>query len=288
MRSAGSRWASRPRSPRHWAGIVAAALGGSAAWWAARHAASAAVRTWQPGTGPRHRAGPLAVRTFGAGERCVVLLHGLTGSGDYFGAAFDPVGTRARVVVPDLLGFGGSLDTARSGFTTSDHLEALDLMLDQLGLADAPLTVAGHSMGAVLALHWAARRGSQTRSVVAWSAPLYTGRTEGTVRVRGLGATAALFGTDRRGARAVCAWMCAHRVSAAWLAVAMHPQMPAAISRQGVLHTWLSYLGGLDDFVLAGGWAAPLAALDDAGVPVLLASGAQDPVPVPGRAEDLA
>jgi len=36
-----------------------------------------------------------------------------------------------------------------------------------------------------------------------------------------------------------------------------------------------------------GGWEGALSGLEEAGVSVLLANGAQDPVPVPGRAAEL-
>jgi pimeloyl-ACP methyl ester carboxylesterase len=103
------------------------------------------------------RAGPLAVRTLGEGDDAVVLLHGLTGSGDGFGGGFGVLASASQLVIPDLLGFGASMDVDRTDFSLEAHLSALDEMLAALDLDDAPLTVVGHSMGAVLALHWPRR-----------------------------------------------------------------------------------------------------------------------------------
>ena len=79
------------------------------------------------------------MRHGGSANPVVVLLHGLVATGDVFGAAFDPIADQATLVVPDLLGFGRSLDDSRERFTPDDHLDALDEMLDALGLAARPV-----------------------------------------------------------------------------------------------------------------------------------------------------
>ncbi len=56
-----------------------------AAGWSLRHATALPVRRWAPGAGSCRTAGPLHVRTAGAGEPVTVLLHGLVASGDMFG-----------------------------------------------------------------------------------------------------------------------------------------------------------------------------------------------------------
>jgi pimeloyl-ACP methyl ester carboxylesterase len=63
----------------------------------------------------------------------------------------------------DLLGFSRSQDPSRTDFSLQAHLDALDGMLVDLGLEGCRLVVAGHSMGGLLALHWAARRAAYAR-----------------------------------------------------------------------------------------------------------------------------
>ena len=70
--------------------------------------------------------------------------------------------------------------------------------------------------------------------------------------------------------------------------VAVEPQWPVAITRMAVRHSWASYTGAMNGVIRHGGWQTPLAMLEAAGVPVLLADGADDPVPVPGRIDDVA
>ena len=60
--------------------------------------------------------------------------------GDIFGAGFDRLAERHRVVVPDLLGFGRSLDEARTAFSVEAHLDALDI---GDGVAHAPIMRTG-------------------------------------------------------------------------------------------------------------------------------------------------
>ncbi len=257
--------------------------------WGVRHATAPSVGRWRLSPAPTVIAGPLRVRQVGSGAAATVLLHGIVGCGDYFGAAYDALASRdRRLVVPDLLGFGDSYRSpSPSGHGLGAHLDALDGMAAELRL-DGPLTVVGHSMGAVLALHWAARHRARVERVVALSAPLYESVEEGRSRVRGMGMLEAAMALDTPVSRATCAWMCRNRVAASWVATALKPRLPVRIARRGVLHTWPAYLSAMEDVVLGSPWAAALSDLAGAEVPVLLANGARDRVPVPGRALRLA
>lgn len=119
-------------------------------------------------------------------------------------------------------------------------------------------------------------------------APLYRDTDEATSHIRHMGLTERLFALESPLARRACAWMCAFRALAQWVAVAHSPEWPVPLVPQGVLHTWPSYLGGMNGFILRAGWREALARLDTAGADVVLADGADDRVPVPGRSADLA
>ncbi len=285
--------ASAARDDRCHAGRVraarAAAAGalGSTGWWGIRHATSPAVRAWRPGAGRRVPAGALRVRVFGSGDPVVLLLHGIVTSGDYFGGAYDVLAERATLVVPDLLGFGASMWT-EGPFDGLAHVAALDAALDDLGLGSRPTVVAGHSMGGSLALRWAAANTDSVASVVVFGGPLYRDRAEATHRVRAMGRTEALLARDGPLPRHVCAWMCRHRTAASWLAAAQRPDLPVTVARHGVKHTWATYSGAYDGLIGDRGWQQALARLTGRGTPVALVEGAADPVPVPGRAAELA
>jgi len=268
-------------------GFAFCGLLGASAGWFVRHRCSPAVRSWRPGGGVHRVAGELSVRTAGSGDRVVVLLHGLTASGDYFGDRYDRLSEGGQLVIPDLLGFGRSLDVRRTDYSLVAHLAALDDMARELQLDGRALTVAGHSFGALLALHWAARR-SDVERVVCFSAPLYVDAEEADERIAAMGRMEQLFAPQGRVSRATCGWMCRHREVAQWIAVALEPQWPMAIARKAVRHTWASYRGAMNGVIRSGGWQTPLIALDSANVAVLLADGAHDPVQAPSRASELA
>lgn len=267
----------------------AAATGAAAgaAWWTYRHRTSAAVRTWRPGSGRRVRAAPLHVRILGSGDPVVLLLHGIVTSGEYFGAAYDALAERATLVVPDLLGFGASMWT-EGPFDGPAHIAALDAALAELELGSRPTVVAGHSLGGSLALRWAAANAERVDSVAVFGGPLYRDRAEAAHRVRAMGRTEALLARDGPVPRRVCAWMCRNRTAASWIAAAQRPDLPVAVARDGVKHTWATYSGAYDGLLLDRGWEPALARLAARSTRVVLIEGARDPVPVPGRAVRLA
>ncbi|MEO7555642.1 MAG: alpha/beta hydrolase [Acidimicrobiales bacterium] len=218
--------------------VGAAVLG--AALVAAQTGRALAVRhriSWTPGTGTLHD-GALHARTLGTGPAGVVLLHGLGGSNAYWGAAYDTLARTGRLVVPDLLGFGDSPRPA-SGYTVDDHLRAITILLDELGVT-GPVVVGAHSLGGLLALALAERRPDLIAGVVAFCPPLYPDERTARERIARLGWLEGQLATDGPWAETVCRWMCAHRSAAATLASLVRPGLPSAIRRAGVQHTWAS------------------------------------------------
>lgn len=256
----------------------AALLAGGLARWQTLHHRSPIVRSWQPGAGHRRRTGRLSVRVAGTGPGATVLLHGITASGDVFGAGYDRLARSGPMVVPDLLGFGRSMQPAGRRFGLDDHLDALDETLAALGLL--PAVVLGHSLGALLALHWAARRPDIER-VIAVAAPLYRSAAEADRRIGEMGLLEKLFAHGAY-AQQACRVMCRHRRAAGWAVVALEPRWPVAIARAGVLHTWPSYSGAMDGVIRAANWHPALDVLAARGAPVRFLEGARDRATIRG------
>ncbi len=125
----------------------------------------------------------------------MLLLHGMIAAGNSFGATYDELAEVATLVVPDLLGFGGSMLTS-GPIDSAAHVRALDEALCDLGLAERPTVVVGHSMGGGLALRWAAANTERVQAVVTFGAPLYRDRAEADKHVHGMGRMQALLSGD--------------------------------------------------------------------------------------------
>lgn len=115
---------------------MTAAVVGAAATSGVGYARARARRSdWTPPSGQVRTVSSLLVRTHGVQGSPVMLLHGLVGSGAYWGRTYDRLAGQHRLIVPDLLGFGGSADAGTS-FGPDDHVAAIRSMLDELGIIE--------------------------------------------------------------------------------------------------------------------------------------------------------
>lgn len=221
----------------------------------------------------RVRMGTLTVSTAGEHGAPILLLHGLVGSGRYWGAEYDRLAGYGRLVVPDLLGFGAS-PRPPSGYGLEAHLDALAACLEEIG-ATGRAVVVGHSLGTVIALAFAARHPAQTAAVVGFAPPLYRNPDSAACHVAGLGLMARLLGRPGPLSEAACRWMCAHRAAAAGIARFWRPDLPAPLAMDGVQHSWESYSETFDEVIIGGAGSKWLDAL---AVPVHLITGVRDGV----------
>jgi len=203
----------------------------------------------------------------------VVLLHGLVGSGLYWGGAYDGLADHHRLVVPDLLGFGLSPRPA-SGYGPDGHVDAVRASLDDLGI-DEPVVIGAHSLGSLVALRLAATHPDRVVSVVAFGPPMYPGPLAARLHVAATGPMSRLFVLPGRMAEGACRWVCDHRELAARLAVLTHPGLPPEIAADGVQHSWTSYSQTLQQVILAAPATEWLAQVR---CPVVLVAGDRDPV----------
>lgn len=254
--------------------IRVAVLAGLAATATVRlRRARRAARTWRPPAGEHRRAGPLAVRTLGDAGSPVLLLHGLMASGVFWGATYDSLAAEHRLIVPDLLGFGGSARPA-TGYGPDDHVRALLDCLDVLGVGE-PVTIGAHSLGCLVALRMAATHPHRVSGVVGFGPPIYRDAAEAGSRIGSSGPMARLFALPGPLARRACAWLCRHHRIATALAVLTHPRLPTAIAADAVEHSWTSYSQTMTRVILADGARRWVERVD---VPIELVAGDRDPV----------
>ena len=125
----------------------------------------AGLRRYDPA---RHR---LYYRREGEGP-AVLLVHGLGGSWRYWRRGLDGFRAHHTVYLPDLLGFGRS-PKPRGDYSLAMHVEALTPLLHE---ADGPITVVGHSMGAIVALGLYARFPDRVKRLTLIGLPYFPSR----------------------------------------------------------------------------------------------------------------
>jgi pimeloyl-ACP methyl ester carboxylesterase len=203
---------------------------------------------WAPPAGELRDVG-LHVRVLGSGSPTILLLHGIAASHRYFGAAFDVLADHGRLVVPDLLGFGGSPRPEGSLYGPREHAEAVIEALERLG-AEPPFFIGAHSAGTLVATEMARTLARDTRGVVAFAPPFYRSPTEARAHIAGLGLLAHYLALDTAIARWTCLWMCRQPRFAAKLARWLRPELPPEIAEDGLKHTWTSYSRTLRNLIL--------------------------------------
>jgi len=101
----------------------------------------------------------------------VVLLHGIAASRSSWQNLLPELEGKYQVVSFDLLGFGTSPKPQSADYSADDHVRSIRYSLLRLGIT-GPIILIGHSMGALLAVHYAARYRQGVQRLVLCSMPL--------------------------------------------------------------------------------------------------------------------
>lgn len=268
---------------------VAVAVAASGVGWSIVHARSPAVRAWDRAVMEDRRVGPIGYRVAGPEQAGVgvVLFHGLVATGDVFGTTPTTLAEHHRIVVPDLLGFGRSLDERRTDFSTAAHLDALDDVIDR-ELGGKRIRIGAHSMGSSLALRWAARHPDRVERVVCVGAPIWPSPDAARRSLGRLGPMARSLILDERIARAICGLNCRHRTLGGLVSAAVAPRWPVPIARQASLHTWPAYIDALEEHVIGCPWRRLLSEVTGQDIRVDLVRGDRDGIGDSGHIERLA
>ncbi|MEV0261647.1 alpha/beta hydrolase [Streptomyces sp. NPDC050617] len=98
------------------------------------------------------------------GRSSVLLLHGLMGRASHWAETARWLATRYRAVALDQRGHGRSEKPSDGPYTRDAYVSDVEATVEQLGLA--PVVLVGHSMGALTAWQFAARRPDLVRALV--------------------------------------------------------------------------------------------------------------------------
>lgn len=198
--------------------------------------------------------------------RPVLFIHGLAGSGQYWGALGGGDRSWGATAV-DLLGFGDSPKPESAAYDVATHVAAL-----RPHVVEGSILVA-HSTGCVIAAALAAAEPSKVRGVVLVGTPAFTDESEARQRIGALGPLARWTVDGRARARWACHAMCHLRPLAMAVAPALLGDLPPEVARDAAKHTWTSYSRTLQHVVVEHRIADDLAGLD---VPIRFVHGDAD------------
>jgi pimeloyl-ACP methyl ester carboxylesterase len=237
----------------------------------------------RPPVSPPPRGPALAVRCLGNGPP-IVLLHGLAGSHRFWLPAAQRLAQHHQVIVPDLLGFGGS-PRPPGGYSPDEHANAIVECLSRAAMY-GPAVVAGHSAGAVIALRLAVLRPDLATAVVCFGPPFSRTMADARRRLRRIGLLPRLVGLDSRLAEAACHFACErHPTTTARIFTALRSDLPPDVAADAAQHSWASYSETLNKVVLAADAEPWLASMSTA---LLIVAGDKDPVADLGYLSELA
>ena len=102
-----------------------------------------------------------------------MLLHGLLGSHAYWDEVVSHIpSAKYEVIAPDLLGFGQSAKPKDLDYKIDDHVAAIERAV--FNTTKTPVTLVGHSMGAMIALRLAAKYPDRVKSLILVNLPLFS------------------------------------------------------------------------------------------------------------------
>ena len=167
----------------------------------------------------------------------VIFLHGLGGTTRYWQGRLGALEKSHRVLLVDLLGFGKS-PKPWARYTVERHIEALHQTIAE----HAPFTLVGHSMGAMLALAYAARYPEQVERVILISLPCFGGREQALGYYRNGPIPERWYLTNKVLAAMTC--MITRRVFGRVLPYVQR-NLPREVVADTVKHHWLSFTSSL-------------------------------------------
>ena len=123
-------------------------------------------------TGHRTATG-LYTETRGRGDETLVFIPGLGGTTRYWAPRLVALEDRYRIVLVDLLGFGQS-PKPWTRYSVERHVNELHTALEPLG----PVTLVGHSLGALLTVAYAARHPDQIKNIAVLGMPYFSSQRD--------------------------------------------------------------------------------------------------------------
>ena len=209
----------------------------------------------------------LHCETLGDGHDPIAFLHGIGGTSRYWKERVLPLAASHRLILVDLLGYGLS-PKPWTTYSVERHVEEIYQVLRD----SEPLTIVGHSFGAIVALAFAARYPQLVKRLVLISLP-YFGNKEGAMRYFRNASPADRYVMTNIAFAALACMMT--RYVMRWLLPYVLRDMPLEVVQDLTQHTWRSYTSSVWDGIYRHDLLADAKGLDH-GCEVLLLHGELD------------
>ena len=198
----------------------------------------------------------------------ILLIHGLGGSWRYWRRGLDGLRPHHTLFLPDLIGFGRS-PKPRGEYSLSMHVEALAPIV---AAADGPMTIVGHSMGAIVGLGVYSRFPDRVKRLTLVGLPYFPSRTLAEVSL----SKVALMNRLVIGRSWLAPAVCYMKDLLALPVFASLASMPVDLYRDYWKHTWASFSRSLFNTLLAPDVAGLLEKVDRTRISLI--HGRHDPV----------
>jgi pimeloyl-ACP methyl ester carboxylesterase len=118
----------------------------------------------------------LHVHSVGKGPT-IIMLHGIATSSKSWNYLVPLLSSKHRCVTVDLIGFGQSPKPDWYSYTPNEHIKNVHHTIKKLGIKE-PFILVGHSMGALLAVHYARQHPNRISRLILLSPPIYNTSSE--------------------------------------------------------------------------------------------------------------
>lgn len=196
---------------------------------------------------------PLHTEVYGSGETTLVFVAGLGGTTRYWRERIQGLESDYRVVLVDLLGFGQS-PKPWTQYSVDRQVNELRTVLAPFD----PVSMVGHSLGALLTVAYAARYPDRVRNIVVMAMPYFGSQARAYQYFRTGPVKGGVFYTNIFLTMLAC--IISRRVLG-WLLPYVLRQVPREVAEDLVKHTWRSSTSSLWEVVYRYDVAMDLARL---------------------------
>lgn len=211
--------------------------------------------------------GALHLEVRGQGAETLVFISGLGGTTRYWASRLQSIEDRYRIVLVDLLGFGES-PKPWTRYSVDEHVVALRRALQPLG----PISLVGHSLGALLTVAYASRFPEQIRTITVIGMPNFGSRQRAYRYFRRGPVRGGIVYTNVFLTMVACVTT---RRLLGWILPYVVRSVPREVAEDLVKHTWRSSTSSLWEVVYRYDAGHDLQRLPPH-IPVLLIHGDQD------------